>query len=65
MGYGLSINPSAMILLPGFSIADASGEARMSFPAQTYVTGIVLAQALFVSSNPGYAPGAFSNVIQL
>ena len=37
----------------------------MSFPATTYPTNFIYAQALFLSSDPGYAPGAFSNVIRI
>ena len=62
---GLAISPAVLLVLPGFAIADASGEVRLHFPPQTYATGLVLAQGLFVSSNPGYAPGAFSNVVRL
>lgn len=63
--HGLAINPSLILVVPGFHIPTADGVVELSFPAQTYATGSIYAQALFISSNPAYAPGAFSNVVQL
>ena len=48
-GYGLAVNPAALIVLPGFGIADLNGEFRMPFPATSYPTGQVIAQGLFVA----------------
>ena len=60
--YGLALHPATVVLLPGFTILPASGEFRFPIPAANYV-GPIYAQALFGSTNPGYAPGSFSNVL--
>ncbi len=65
MGYGLAMDPSAMMAVSTMGILNPNGEVRMPFPALRYGSGSVLAQALFISGNPAYAPGAFSNLIRL
>lgn len=64
-GYGFGLNPGLMLVMPGFGIADPSGVFRMSLPATTYPTASIYVQALFAGNNPGYAPGAFSNIVRL
>jgi IPT/TIG domain len=59
--YGLAVNP--LITLPGFAISNANGEFRLPVAPTPYLSPF-FAQALFVSSNPGYAPGSFSNVLK-
>lgn len=62
--HGLGLHPGAMALLPGFGIASTDGVFRFAVPPTNYSGGIYL-QAVFSSSNPGYAPGSFSNVLKL
>jgi hypothetical protein len=64
-GYGFGLNPGLMMMLPGFGMPSADGVFKMSFPATTYPTGLIYVQAVFASSNPGYAPGAFTNILRL
>ena len=65
MHYGFALNPSLFIVLPGFGIADPNGELRMAFPATAYPTGTIYVQGLFVTTNPGYGPASFTNVLRL
>jgi hypothetical protein len=58
--YGLTINPSPIRLLPGFAITDSSGEFRLAIPPVPFCVTLYT-QALFLSKNPGYSPGSFSN----
>lgn len=63
--YGLAINPSVLLIVPGFTILGADGSFVLPIPASSYPLGNIYVQALFDSSNPGYSPGAFSNVLRL
>ncbi len=63
--YGFALNPSLFIVLSGLAIAGDDGVLRLPFPATAYPTGKVYIQAMFISTNPGYAPAAFSNVVRL
>ena len=63
--YGLGLHPSAFVVVAGFSIADNSGEARLPIPPRSYGTGTIYIQGLFSTTNPGYAPASFSNVLRL
>lgn len=63
--FGFAIAPPSFIIYSGFAITRADGELRLSFPPTQYPTGLIYLQALFLSSNPGYAPGAFSNVLNI
>ncbi len=56
--YGLALNPLIFFVFP---ILDPSGEFRLAIPSSPWM-GPLFAQALFTSTNPGYAPGSFSNV---
>lgn len=38
---------------------------HLDFPATTYPTGAIYVQGMFTSSNPGYGPAAFSNLLRL
>ena len=64
MHYGLAIDPAVLLVLPGATILDPSGQWRLPFPATDTPVSVYL-QALFVSSDPAYAPGAFSNLLRL
>lgn len=63
--YGFALSPSLFVVFCGYGITNASGELRLPFPATTYVTGSVYAQAMLTSTNPGYRPASFTNVIRL
>jgi IPT/TIG domain len=63
--YGLALNPAVLLILPGLSITSARGEFVLPFAATTYPTGTLFVQAVFSTSNPGYGPAAFSNVLRL
>jgi IPT/TIG domain len=63
--HGFALNPSFFIILPGVPITAADGEFLLPFPATTYPTGTIFIQAMFTTSNPGYGPAAFSNVLRL
>ena len=52
-----------MLLMPGMTIATPNGEVRMPIPAVGYAAGTIYVQALFGTTNSGYAPGSFSNVL--
>lgn len=58
--HGLLLNP--IVTLPGLSILDANGELRLAFPPSMIPSDLYL-QAMFQTSNPGYAPAAFSNLL--
>ena len=52
-------------MFTGFAITNSDGVLRIPIKAQSYPVGLIYLQAMFISSNPGYAPGSFSNVIGL
>ena len=58
------MHPGLILVMPGFRILDASGEFRFSIPASAY-SGSIYAQGVFSTSNPGYAPASFSNVLRM
>ncbi len=60
--YGLALNPAALIMMPGIAITSPSGESRLPIPATPYM-GPAYAQAAFSTTNPGYGPASFSNVL--
>ena len=62
--HGLALSPSSYVVMPGFSILDPSGEFRVPVPPLSYPVGTIYAQAFFFTSNAGYAPGAFSNLLR-
>lgn len=61
--HGLTISTSFVRILPTLRITDSSGELRMKFPAVPFLV-TVYTQGLFLSSNPGYSPGSFSNMVK-
>lgn len=63
--FGFAIAPPTFIIYSGFTIKRDDGELRLPFQATQYPTGLIYLQALFLSTNPGYAPGAFSNVLNI
>lgn len=63
--FGFALNPTLFIVFTGFAITNDDGVLRIPIKAQTYPVGLIYLQAMFLSPNPGYAPGAFSNVIRL
>jgi len=62
--YGLTIDASFVRVLPAMFISANNGEVRFSVPAVTTTMAFYL-QGLFVTNNPGYAPGSFSNLLKL
>ena len=58
--YGLVLNPIVVVAV--FPIANPTGELRFPVPPINF-RGTLFAQALFITSNPGYAPGSFSNFL--
>lgn len=58
--HGLTLNASFVKILPSFQITDASGEFRLPIPPVPFVFTIYC-QSLFITTNPGYSPGSFSN----
>jgi hypothetical protein len=62
--HGLAIDPGVLLILSGFAIPGADGVFRLGLPPTNYAGPLYL-QAVFFSTNPGYAPGSFSNVVQL
>lgn len=63
-GFGLRVDPSLYLVMPGFAVAAADGEFRLPLPAAKYRIPLYL-QALFVSNNPGYGPASFSNLLTI
>lgn len=61
--HGLTINPSFVRVLPTMQIASPTGELRLPIPGVPFNFTIYV-QALFVTTNPGYAPGSFSNLLR-
>ena len=49
-------------ILPTMVIPNNSGELRLPIPPVPFVFTIY-AQGLFLTANPGYSPGSFSNMI--
>lgn len=62
--YGLTIDASFVRILPAMLITANSGEVRFSVPAVPITITFYL-QGLFLTNNPGYAPGSFSNLLKL
>jgi hypothetical protein len=63
-GFGLGLSTAVLFVMPGASVLPASGELALPIPASAYVPASIYAQALFLSTDPGYAPGSFSNVLR-
>jgi len=62
--HGLTISASYIKLLPSMMVSAPDGEIRFSVPA-TPTTIPLYVQGLFLTSNAGYAPGSFSNLLKL
>ena len=62
--HGLTISASYIKVLPSMTVSASNGEARFRVPA-TPTTMAIYLQALFLTSNSGYAPGSFSNMLKL
>ena len=60
--HGLTINTSFVRILPTLAITANSGEFRLPVPPVPFVFTIY-SQGLFLSANPGYSPGSFSNMV--
>jgi hypothetical protein len=60
----VEIDPATLLLPPGARITDSSGILRLSIPASPITTTIYL-QGLFSTTNPGYAPVSFSNLLRI
>ena len=58
------MDPFNPIILPAATVTDASGRFALGVPAVSLAQPIFV-QCLAVSLNHGYAPGAFTNVVQL
>lgn len=62
--HGLTISSSYIKLLPSMMVSANNGEVRFGVPTMP-TTMAIYVQGLFVTSNPGYAPGSFSNLLKL
>jgi hypothetical protein len=62
--YGLLIDPGLIADAFFLGVSDPSGELRIPGPALP-TTGSLYVQALVLTSNPGYAPGSWTNVVRL
>jgi hypothetical protein len=60
--HGLTIDLTVFRVLDSLLITKDSGELRFSVPPVPFQFPAYF-QALFLTSNPGYAPGSFSNVL--
>jgi len=58
--HGLTIAGGFIRVLPSLAITEDSGELRLPVPPVPFIT-TVHSQGLFLTSNPGYSPGSFSN----
>ena len=64
--YGFAIVPPTFLVFSGFGVVTrADGILRLPIPPQSYPVGLIYLQGLFRTSNPGYGPAAFSNVLRL
>jgi len=63
-GYGLLLDPGQIGSSVFLGVTDPSGEVQIPGPALP-ATGTLYVQALVLSSNPGYAPGSWTNVVRL
>ncbi|MCA8970322.1 MAG: IPT/TIG domain-containing protein [Planctomycetes bacterium] len=64
MLHGLELDPSLLVLMPPVAITEASGIVRVAIPALAWSRPL-LAQALVLSTDPGYGPQSFTNVTRL
>ena len=62
--HGLEVGLATGKVLPAMAISSNSGELRIALPAGPLQSPLYV-QGLFLTSNPGYTPGSFSNVLQL
>ena len=65
LNFGFALGPPPYIILSGFQITRDDGVLRFSSRAQKFPAGLLYIQAVFLSANPGYAPGSFSNVLRI
>lgn len=61
--HGLAIDPAAAVVLNTLMISANTGELKLEIPASPFPTPLYI-QGLFLSNNPGYAPGSFSNLLE-
>lgn len=62
-GYSLQLDPNSFLITDGFFIGSADG--TLTFPLPPLPPGIFRVQALVVTTNPGYAPGSWTNQLLL
>jgi hypothetical protein len=60
--HGLELDPATMIVLPPFTISDPGGVFRLDVPANPGPFTLYV-QAAVVTTDPGYAPASFTNVV--
>ncbi len=63
--FGFALGPPPFIIYAGYGITGNDGVLKLPIKGQTYPIGLIYIQGLFLSNNPGYSPGAFSNVLRL
>lgn len=61
--HGLTVDVSVGRVLDTLSIRSNTGELRLSVPPTPYPSPLFV-QGLFLSNNPGYSPGSFSNLLE-
>ena len=62
--HALVIDPTVLLTVGPFPVTDPAGTLLLQVPAVPWARP-VLVQAVALSSNPGYAPGSFTNVVRL
>jgi hypothetical protein len=60
--HGLELDPATLIVLPPFTITDPGGVFTLAVPANPGPF-VLYVQAAVVTTDPGYAPASFTNVV--
>ena len=64
LGHGLAIDAGTLFTTATFVVSQASGEVRLRVPPLTASVPFWV-QGLALSSDPGFAPGSFTNVVRV
>ena len=63
-GYALHLDLASLVVLPAYAVTSPDGVFLLGIPAVA-LTVPVFVQGFSVSSDPGYSPGSFTNVLRL
>jgi hypothetical protein len=63
--HGLELDLATMVPLTASVVTDPSGELHLDLPAVVLVRPLLVQAITALTTNPGYAPGAFTNALQL